>query len=255
MWRAGLPGRAARLLRVAGRAGVHRRTLRRGARALGRGHRTGARPGALPMSRATSCFAGGWTSAAGCCSSPWHWLAATTLALGTVRPDAWVSLVLFESSAAGGRTLAGSARGLNLAPELRLGAPAFAPRLFSSARSSGLRSVARRSLSEASRRPGWPSRRCSQPRSAARAAATLTSKASTCTRGVPSADPRARRASRSRRALVRDAGARAEPEEESSVRTPFQRDRDRIVHSKPFRRLKGKTQVFIDPRETTTARG
>jgi dGTPase len=40
---------------------------------------------------------------------------------------------------------------------------------------------------------------------------------------------------------------RAEPEDESSVRTPFQRDRDRIVHSKPFRRLKGKTQVFIDP--------
>ena len=40
---------------------------------------------------------------------------------------------------------------------------------------------------------------------------------------------------------------RAEPEEECSVRTPFQRDRDRIVHSKAFRRLKGKTQVFIDP--------
>jgi dGTPase len=40
---------------------------------------------------------------------------------------------------------------------------------------------------------------------------------------------------------------RANSEEESSVRTPFQRDRDRIVHSKPFRRLKGKTQVFIDP--------
>jgi dGTPase len=40
---------------------------------------------------------------------------------------------------------------------------------------------------------------------------------------------------------------RARPEDECSVRTPFQRDRDRILHSKPFRRLKGKTQVFIDP--------
>src|SRR5881275_918138 len=40
---------------------------------------------------------------------------------------------------------------------------------------------------------------------------------------------------------------RLQPEGECSVRTPFQRDRDRIVHSKPFRRLKGKTQVFIDP--------
>jgi dGTPase len=48
---------------------------------------------------------------------------------------------------------------------------------------------------------------------------------------------------------VRSYGTRGrpEPEEECSVRTPFQRDRDRIVHSKPFRRLKGKTQVFIDP--------
>ena len=40
---------------------------------------------------------------------------------------------------------------------------------------------------------------------------------------------------------------RLRPEEECGIRTPFQRDRDRIVHSKPFRRLKGKTQVFIDP--------
>jgi dGTPase len=40
---------------------------------------------------------------------------------------------------------------------------------------------------------------------------------------------------------------RLRPEEECLLRTPFQRDRDRILHSKPFRRLKGKTQVFIDP--------
>jgi dGTPase len=40
---------------------------------------------------------------------------------------------------------------------------------------------------------------------------------------------------------------RLRPEDECLVRTPFQRDRDRILHSKPFRRLKGKTQVFIDP--------
>jgi dGTPase len=37
------------------------------------------------------------------------------------------------------------------------------------------------------------------------------------------------------------------PEEDCGLRSPLQRDRDRIVHSKAFRRLKHKTQVFVAP--------
>src|SRR5690349_805614 len=40
---------------------------------------------------------------------------------------------------------------------------------------------------------------------------------------------------------------RAVPEPEDPLRTAFERDRDRILHAKAFRRLKHKTQVFLNP--------
>ena len=44
-----------------------------------------------------------------------------------------------------------------------------------------------------------------------------------------------------------DSRGREMPEEECSIRTCFQRDVDRITHCKSFRRLKHKTQVFLQP--------
>ena len=46
---------------------------------------------------------------------------------------------------------------------------------------------------------------------------------------------------------AKDSRGRQRPEEECSIRTCFQRDIDRIVYSKSFRRLKHKTQVFLQP--------
>ena len=54
----------------------------------------------------------------------------------------------------------------------------------------------------------------------------------------PPLDPRAARAADATREI---------PEEPCPLRTAFQRDRDRIIHTKAFRRLKHKTQVFISP--------
>ena len=50
--------------------------------------------------------------------------------------------------------------------------------------------------------------------------------------------PYAVRASQSR--------GRRHPEQEAATRTPFQRDRDRIIHCTAFRRLEYKTQVFVN---------
>lgn len=48
-------------------------------------------------------------------------------------------------------------------------------------------------------------------------------------------------------ALSVNSKGRLKPEEECDIRPVFQRDRDRIIHCKAFRRLKDKTQVFLTP--------
>jgi len=52
-----------------------------------------------------------------------------------------------------------------------------------------------------------------------------------------------------------DSRGRLREEKECDIRTRFQRDRDRILYSKAFRRLKHKTQVFLSPKGIITGRG
>jgi len=51
-----------------------------------------------------------------------------------------------------------------------------------------------------------------------------------------------------RAALSRTSRGRERPEPQDDMRPVYQRDRDRLLHCKAFRRLKGKTQVFLAPR-------
>lgn len=55
--------------------------------------------------------------------------------------------------------------------------------------------------------------------------------------------------------LSENSKGRPEPEAECDIRTCFQRDVDRITHSKAFRRLKHKTQVYLQPEATITVQG
>lgn len=60
-------------------------------------------------------------------------------------------------------------------------------------------------------------------------------------------EERERRLLAANAAFSADSRGRVKPEPECNYRMAFQHDRDRIIHSKAFRRLKYKTQVFLNP--------
>ena len=123
--RALVVGRAARLLGLGRRARLRRSAARGVVRPLDRGDRarTRVRGARLRAGEPPLSPLGRRRTTAGCsshsrCRPPWR-----STVLYAVRPSVWFSVAAFAalSFIAGGRTLAGSARGLGLAPELRLG--------------------------------------------------------------------------------------------------------------------------------------
>ena len=95
-------------------------------RTTSRSRRPGSRSDSVLSSTCpgTSCSVAGSTHTAGCCSSPSRSRPPSpSRCSASLRSSVWFSVALFATLCfiAGGRTLAGSARGLGLAPELRLG--------------------------------------------------------------------------------------------------------------------------------------
>ncbi len=170
--------------------------------------------------------------------------AVTVACLGAFRPSVWVSVALFAVLCfiAGGRTLAGSARGLGLAPELRLGVTGVRAAAIQAGYFVGA------AVGGAALAIGGYGTLGARVRSALRGRGRSAPRASTLTAVTFQETIRAREEFLSPFAVRSlETRGRELPEDACEVRTEFQRDRDRIVHSKPFRRLKGKTQVFIDP--------